>query len=1835
MAWNDQKRIDTTIENWKSKLLDVSKRNRAINFRVKSNSVTILPIVNEQPAEIFRQLFLQRESMRFLPAAEDESKSRKSIGQLPWETETEEERREVETVKSFEFTPYEVSRLPGHHTDEFLQTSFAPDKLDRSLRRIEEQARASIEEQGVNTLFLALGMLRYRESRDSEIWLEAPLVMLPVELSRKSARSEFTIKAADDEPVVNPALREYLKRSFGASLPDLPEFADANDLQKFFLEIIDSIAKPNEWKVKRDVYLAFFSFQNLLLYKDLEKNTELIGNHPQIRRIILREGGGEFGLPEDVREAKLDEAFPPEATAQVVDADSSQLRAILAVARGHSVVIEGPPGTGKSQTITNLIAQALSEGKSVLFAAEKETALKVVSSRLGSVGLGEFCLNLHDTKKSKRDVMDEIKRALDRSLDTVSLSETATRNIPDVRSTLTEYVNALHEPFGVLNHSPFDGLAEYVKVRQVPKVDFGEKLEGIKRQQLEKGKQVLKEIGQAAAAIGVPALHPWRDTTRTVYLEADLDEAAAHFQKSIDLSDRLNWLAEQTELQLGLPRVRKASEITPVLAFAKVMSTSPGVSQEVLVGCNWDTSASIATEIIEEVRSLNRLRKVSEEKLVSFLRELIELVDEVRELGSYVEAEFGLPSVRSAPEVTVAMDVAAVLGQSPSAPLEILKDPVWNAPPRPALDLITLTRSIKGLREFVEQRFKADVLQKEHVEDIAFMKSREAGTWRVFNFLSSRYRAIKKRWDAYRLSSYQPSVEEQAFALEKVDELIQARRLLAASQVEAGRMFGGLWNGERTDPVILEKYVEWVTRFRQVCVSVGLKEQAMKIAAQSKPDLSVIKRLGDLKDDLSRQLLSFRKLFKMPEDSLVSASFAEIRGILEEFQSNPSLALKQAGGLAEAVLWHRTRDGLLNRQEEARRLFGHFWNGEQSDPEVLFQYLNWILEFHRTSQPFAFSEQVFRVVSSPRPNVSIVLDLSQAIAEWSKSLETIRVFLGLPDEYFLGKNFEETVSRIRELNENLSRAPQWAGFEVARANAERILGKNVLKNVLSASMKGEIPFDQLHDAFLQAFYRIWLGEVVAQRAPLRDFSSAVHDQRIAEFRELDQQVLQENRNLLIHRIRSRTREKLQTPEVKEAMPFLRRQINLQRGLSPLRTTFRKSLAAIRAIKPVWLMSPLSVAQFIEADVPPFDIVIFDEASQITTESAVSAIARGEQLVVVGDSKQLPPTNFFSVTNGSTDAPLDEDGTPLFDDTKSVLEELKASGAPSSILKWHYRSDHESLIHFSNASFYEGELLTFPSSVIDSHATGLSFEHIPDAIYEGQGLNRVEARRVADAVVRHFKTHPSLTLGVGTFNSRQEKAIWDELEIRRRQDPTLEPFFDRSRAEPFFVKALEQIQGDERDVIFLSVTYGKNGDGKLLYNFGPINRENGWRRLNVIFSRARKAMRVFSSMRGEEMNPYVGGAPELHSGGITSKKGSVLLKEYLTYAETGRLDRTKANREQKTESPFELDVFRELSSRGLNLVPQVGVAGYSIDFGVVDETFPGRYLCGIECDGATYHSSESARDRDRLRQEVLERRGWIIHRLWSTDWFKDRQGQIERLLRLVGESRQRRIVELAQLEEEKRRQAETDAAFEMEEIDAADELETGEQISQTNSFPKIALPKVPTYVFADTSVLFSGKNFNAASDSEVDDVILNVVEVESPIHFKELASRVVARWGNSVAGTTMTAKVQARVDSLWWKRKIRTAGDFIFAVNGTISVRSRVGLRMSAERIAPEEFQAAVLLALDDCDGLEQRALVSRVRSIFGFSRTGPILESRISNAIEFLLKSDQIGHSSLGLKKRN
>ena len=540
-----------------------------------------------------------------------------------------------------------------------------------------------------------------------------------------------------------------------------------------------------------------------------------------------------------------------------------------------------------------------------------------------------------------------------------------------------------------------------------------------------------------------------------------------------------------------------------------------------------------------------------------------------------------------------------------------------------------------------------------------------------------------------------------------------------------------------------------------------------------------------------------------------------------------------------------------------------------------------------------------------------------------------------------------------------------------------------------------IPLQDYTAAFETQFLRIWLnGYVFENNDVLKAFNSLEQDDLIKDFRKLDKgQIISAKERILTKLSTNINYAKQQySKEVTE----LKRMCKLQRIRKSLRQIIRSIPNLFLQLKPCLMMSPSTVAQLLDPNLFNFDVVIFDEASQLTTEDCIGSIIRGKKLVVAGDTKQLPPTSFFKTVVETDEEDFDEDQIqePEREDLDSILDECTTSGFPQCMLKWHYRSKHEHLIAFSNKHLYQ-ELYTFPNCIENSETLGVKFlYHQPTQDTNKEEKCLEEAKIVAKAVMQHAKQHPNMTLGVATLNIKQKSLIENEIEKLREQDSSCEDFFNNSQ-EYFFVKNLESIQGDERDVIIISIGYFKNKNGVLPMNFGPINRDGGERRLNVLITRARYMIQVISGIKSSDFNIEK-----------SNSKGVKLLKEYLDFAEKGEesfKSSTDTEIKDNFSSPFEEAVCKALRQKGYIVNSQVGCSNYKIDLAVKDKNNPTKFSVGIECDGPAYNSCATVRDRDRLRQEVLERLGWKMYRVWSTDWFKNPMEQLEKLINFIDNS----------------------------------------------------------------------------------------------------------------------------------------------------------------------------------------------------------------------------------------
>jgi very-short-patch-repair endonuclease len=887
-------------------------------------------------------------------------------------------------------------------------------------------------------------------------------------------------------------------------------------------------------------------------------------------------------------------------------------------------------------------------------------------------------------------------------------------------------------------------------------------------------------------------------------------------------------------------------------------------------------------------------------------------------------------------------------------------------------------------------------------------------------------------------------------------------------------------------------------------------------------------------------------------------------------------------------------------------LFGTAWQGLRSDWATLRRVTDYLTITHqrisRNELPAALVGYLAQATGSAAV-ASPLVALEAALAQQRTTVQSLADALRLNEARRFGPN-----GRLQFQQFDLQRATLSAWAEDLPALRLVTEWNNVAASVQTEQLPELLLLAESWPEavrFLAAAVRqTWLEylqQLAYERHPsLRQFERAGHEELAARFRQADRDSLYHNRV----RAMQNHHAQLPNPQAGGQMLVIKNEFAKKTRHLPLRKLMREAGRAVQAIKPVFMMSPLSVASFLPPGAVEFDLVVFDEASQVKPVDALGAVARGKQLVVVGDSKQLPPTSFFdSLTGAGEDA--DEENVTA--DIQSILELCKARQMPERMLRWHYRSLHQSLIAASNHLFYEDKLVIFPSPG-GKGQLGLVYHHLPDTHYE-RGTTRTnpqEAAAVADAVLHHARTTPKLTLGVVAFSTAQRQAIQDALEIRRKQHPETEAFFNRHAHEPFFIKNLENVQGDERDVILISVGYGRTKDGYLTMSFGPLNGEGGERRLNVLITRAKQRCEVFTNLTADDL--------DLNR---TRAKGVAALKTFLNFAQHGRLNQNEETG-REMESPFEEAVYRALTARGYQVRPQIGSQGFYIDLAVVDPDQPGRYVLGIECDGAMYHSARSARDRDRLRQQVLEAVGWRLHRIWSTDWFRDPARETERVVEAIEEAR--RLLALDQPDEP-------------EEMD--DALASGlEREEPTAPGGTTALP----YQVAQLPAAIRQQELHQHPTGRLAAWVAEVVAVESPVHADEVTRRLASATGATQVGARIRASVAEAIRLAGKMGSVRQQGDFLWTptmLSSASPLRERSALPPISRKltfIAPEELAAAVLTVVRDSFAIEREAVALPATRLLGFSR--PSEEQRLVFAatIDRLVEEKQLTDASGVLK---
>lgn len=1819
-------RVRHQLHRWCEELIDLSRRNRLVHFRPTKSST--LEILRPGPVAVLARL--------------------PESGKLGWRfylpPDPEPEREEARLGERISQPP------PPPHSDELVTSKETRQEIEGALRLLQRKANQEFVDKGLWVLYLGVGILQWIDS-ETEDRVESPIVLVPVKLERTNPRVPFQLLRAEEEVVVNPALAVKLGK-MGLSLSTL----DADELEETGIDgllerVRHAVRTQADWAVSPRIVLSTFSFHKEVMYRDLLDNEELVAEHPMVEVLALGpETNVDFTF-EPVPEEKLDEYDGgPEELVSIIDADSTQRQSIIASREGQTFVMDGPPGTGKSQTISNIIAELIAQEKTILFVSEKAAALDVVHKRLEAAGLGEYLLELHSHKATRKEVAQELGRALmTHPRAGRKLPATEVKRLKERRRELSEYAQAMNEARPELAKSLHEILGRAAALHDLPRGPVPSTIEkDLTADRLDSIMRLASDLTNAWGPVERGDDFLWRDLAATDWDATKMSEVAVQLEELADALQRLQGVHMEVVDELELPLRGSVEEARNIADLLDHLRHRPASSK-----ATWLTAESIepvlrridelvrATEdhrrivrsLAEVVgprwRELNpRDRERSRALIETFqgssipwnlpdsvdARHAAALARFLEDTGELADAALSdIPTIGSAFRLTttgISLDRSAeiaelgALGATPIRPeASWLQPEVLRAVDAAAHMLGELVADFRRRRDGLSEVFTDGILTL----DLQGLCSRFEQTHRGFRKLGRKYREDKRLVRQHTLNR---KVDREV--RRRLQDALQwqqvARSLNEAERSRASVLGGTYYRGMQTD-------------FAQLLSAVGVARRALEIAGRElnslaleqqialgrAPEIDVVGRA----ETLHRRLIVWKERARSLLGNQTDALMAPLQDVASWARglSGPADALAELLQRASATAGRDLDLGTIRRVVEDRarvhdledhvaterstdgQMLGSRYDGIETDWTSLTEDVAWVVRVREIVGGGLDAESARALMDS-----DLVADaLRETLGVWDKRLNAVGESFTESRAEELRRDLEvshrDGAELIGHLRSSLADVDEWSAF--VRATEE--LSQSGLEPVVSFCVDHRVDRGSVTGVVERSLLEACIDAIIRSDGRLRRFRQEDRDQILTEFRQLDRKLVQSAASRVIDAANARR------PRTAVGEPgVIQQQSQLKRKHMPVRLLLERAGNAAKDLKPCFMMSPLTVSQFL----PPtmrFDCVIFDEASQVRPSDAINCVYRGTQLIVAGDQKQLPPTSFFEKLDLDGE---DEYEEGQFDEYESVLDLAKSAGAISSLpLRWHYRSQHESLITYSNYSFYDGRLVTFPGRTNTAPDVGVELFKV-DGVYRRGGPrdNPIEAQQVVERILFHAERHPHLSVGVVTFSEAQAGAIEDQLERRRRDRPDLDAFFEGDRLTGFFVKSLENVQGDERDIIIFSVGYGYDEVGKFTLNFGPLNRDKGWRRLNVAITRAKRRVEIVSSVTAADIKG------DIRSEGVRHLKG------YLDFAERGiaALAMDLKDSQGDVESPFEEGVLHVIRSWGFDAVPQVGTAGYRIDIGVRSPGDPSRFVLGIECDGVMYHSSAAARDRDRLRQEVLERLGWKLHRIWGVAWHRDREGEERRLREAIhaamdGEGRHKALTPSSSREE-----------TELVEIDLDQYPDWTVQYQVSRPRLGARFRHVPMY---DPMAL-----------PEIERMIREVADTEGPVSEEVVLSRIRDAWGAGRAGARMRDGFEAALKRLRRRGDIdSTRGFLTLKGQGVNAVRvpddADVDTFRKVDEVPDSELELAIRSVVSDARSITQEELTRHVARLFGWQRRGSDITQRLGRAVERMIRSGQLRRS--------
>ena len=1478
------------VDNLRPKLLDLSRRNPLISTNLSPRSASVVRVVDELPDVLFSRL-INDQSMRLvpLPPLDDDPRDEEtadfqnalSEARVTDEVYTEEmssidpddeeylekskvaERSLKDRVRgslgmephastaditiiqhaknngispSFDLPSPDEVHEDGRHVDDDIQTLLVPRDLERKLTSVSTKSRTFLQETGINVLRTAFGFLEWVEPNGDAKFF-APLVLLPIEIERVRTRggSEFWIKEIGEDAEQNLVLTEKLKLEFGLILPSL-EGRSIED----YLAKVSKISAPNlKLDVRRQVVLGVFPSARMAMYHDLNTSDSHLTESTVLSNMLVggeSSDGSVFADEYEIDQPEIEKKVP----SLVLDADSSQFSALVDLADGKNLAIEGPPGTGKSQTIVNEVATALATGKKVLFVAEKMAALNVVKSRLEAVGLGEFVLPLQADRSTRERVVATIRDRVEMTVqpDKGDL-DAELEAFRTYRSELNNYSQTLSSAFGSAGFNVHDILGKSIATQSFIE-ELPASVRNIEIGDIEtRTKGNLLQIKAATERLMVVAAERKSDYWRGLKFK-DLDKFSADEICSLaqecsdafrDVAGKRRQLSEYSigdgcgrkdfaivaeqisEIQRSgrpirhdlLRNIMDLSSFDSLNAFFDdiALLTKFRIKLTEQVGspeyAGWDDRLDEIKNICESINVSTLDVDAAKRKLTDFESDLKERQTALRVLRPFVEAYppcsgFGVNQLKKASQVVSGTpDEVLALRSKKRADVGVSK--IIHNSRKTAEDLIAKREEIKSACDVNVSTNPSDLRKAAAIVQ-------EAGFLR---FLSSEYREAK---DTYRNVSLRGKVD-RAVAVKDLNALADWLEACGhfAETPRLTEVLGGYSRGIDSDFVSFERLMEYYSAVDDAFNATG--EASLRDLLKT-GDATTVKAIPDVRD------VDFDGNCDALEEEIESAAadirafatgLSNLESLLSEVHRPERFSVQNISKLREYLRKFRHLSESIENNAKVRNLLGGEFKGKDT-----------------LKSEFEGELGVARVlISSGEASGDILLDLmladclgdcaavlESAITGWDiahSQLGKLAQLTGIPATNFTnGRSDGELASYLSEAANDRDGLYTQSRF----ASAYDSLGELGFRDFLREYQVHRLPYDNISGVVEGLVARSFAKAAFRQhRSSLARYQGEILDDRRLRLKEADERIIRLSRKALRHSIYSSAvpppGNRVGKKSTWTELALIENEINKKKRFVSVRDLTARANKALLELKPCWMMSPLAVAQYLPKGITKFDLCIIDEASQMPPEDAIGALARCEQAMVVGDTNQLPPTSFFRRI--IDDEEIDEDEAVL---DESVLELANAAFRPNRRLRWHYRSRHSGLIKFSNRFVYDDDLIVFPSANEERRDMGVSLVNV-QGTYKS-GVNGAEATVMVDAIVAFMRENPNRSLGVVTLNQKQRDLLIEEVEFALSRDRVAADYVDdwkdrRSGLESFFIKNLENVQGDERDVIFIGTVYG--------------------------------------------------------------------------------------------------------------------------------------------------------------------------------------------------------------------------------------------------------------------------------------------------------------------------------------------------------------------------------------------------------------------------------------------